>query len=213
MGDVFDFWFDYKKAVPKGFVRLLGKIASFTDAGIPVYWFTGNHDLWMFGYVEEELGVQLLKKPVVHHIDGKRFYLAHGDGLGPGDYGYKFIKRVFTNPLCQWAFRWIHPDVGIGMANFFSRKSRQSTGDADSIFLGEDQEWLIIHSKEVESNKHHDFYIYGHRHYPKVLPIGASHYINLGDWINYFTYGVFHEGKFCLYKFHDAGKSEEVYCT
>ena len=204
MGDLFDFWFDYGKVIPKGYVRLLAKIADFSDHGIPVYIFTGNHDMWLFGYFEDQLGVEVIKKPIEKEIMGKRFYLAHGDGLGPGDKGYKFIKKVFANKLCQWAFRWIHPDLGIGLADYFSRKSRESTGESDAEFLGESKEWLIIHSKEVLKQKHFDYLVFGHRHYPLKLALDNSAYINLGDWIRYFTYGQFDGENFELLQYDKA---------
>jgi len=112
VGDVFDFWFEYKTVVPKGYVRLLGKLAELRDEGIPIYFFTGNHDMWMFSYFEEELGIPIYREPIVREIMGKTFFIGHGDGLGPGDHGYKFIKRVFANPVCQWLFERLHPKIG-----------------------------------------------------------------------------------------------------
>ncbi|MDQ3191408.1 MAG: UDP-2,3-diacylglucosamine diphosphatase, partial [Bacteroidota bacterium] len=143
LGDVFDFWFEYKTVVPKGYVRLLGKIAEICDSGIPVHFFTGNHDMWCFDYLPNELGVQLYKDPVKRSISGKAFYIGHGDGLGPGDKGYKFIKKVFRNPLCQFMFGWVHPNVGIGLANYFSKRSRKVNRKKDEVFLGEENEWLV----------------------------------------------------------------------
>ena len=117
--------------------------------------------------------------------------IAHGDGLGPGDAGYKFIKKIFTNPICKWLFKWMHPDAGVALANYFSRKSRAKTGNADAQFLGEENEWLICYSKEILQSAHYDYLIFGHRHFPLDLAIGNSHYINLGDWIQNFTYASF----------------------
>lgn len=192
LGDVFDFWFEYKTVVPRGYVRLLGKIAEFTDAGIPVYYFTGNHDMWTFDYLQKELNVEIHRKPIEKEYNGKRFYIGHGDGLGPGDHGYKFIKKVFASPLCQWLFARLHPNFGIGLANYFSRKSRIATGTSDEKFLGEEKEWLVIHSKELLEKKHYDFLIFGHRHLPLDITInGKSRYINLGDWIRYDSYAEF----------------------
>lgn len=189
LGDIFDFWFEYKHAVPKGYVRLLGKLAEITDSGIPLHIFTGNHDLWMRDYLKKELNAHVHYKPVIREIDGKRFYIAHGDGLGPGDKGFKFIKKIFTNPTAQWLFERIHPNTGIGMAHYFSRTSRAHTGEKDANFMGEENEWLIIHSKEILTQQHIDYFIYGHRHYPLMLELpGKSMYTNLGDWINYFSY-------------------------
>ena len=192
LGDLFDFWFDYKKVVPRGFVRLLGKMAEISDSGIPITVFTGNHDMWFFDYLQKEIGVTLHREPVTRTWDNKKFMIGHGDGLGPGDKGYKFIKKVFSNKVCQWLFRWIHPDIGIGIANFFSGKSRATTGDYDKTYLGDDKEWLAIYCREVLKSEHFDYFIFGHRHLPIDISVGEhSRYINLGEWINYFTYAVF----------------------
>ncbi|MFM1930109.1 MAG: hypothetical protein RL387_1437 [Bacteroidota bacterium] len=192
VGDIFDFWFEYKHVVPKGFVRLLGCLASINDAGIPIHIFTGNHDLWMQDYLTKEIGAQVYFAPHEFDFSGKRFFVAHGDGLGPGDEGYKFLKKIFTNPICKWMFRWLHPDLGIKLANFFSTQSRIKTGSADEIFLGEDKEWLIIYSKELAQTNNAQYFIFGHRHYPLDLKISdTARYINLGDWIRSNTYAVF----------------------
>ena len=192
LGDVFDFWFEYKTVAPRGYVRLLGKLAEISDAGIPIYYFTGNHDMWIFDYLEKELNVKVYRAPIEANYGGKSFYIGHGDGLGPGDHGYKFIKKVFANTVCQWLFARLHPNFGIGLANYFSRKSRIATGTIDEKFLGEEKEWLVIHSKELLEKKHYDYLIFGHRHLPLDIPInGKSRYINLGDWIRYDSYGVF----------------------
>jgi UDP-2,3-diacylglucosamine hydrolase len=192
LGDVFDFWFEYKRSVPKGFVRLQGKIAELTDQGIKIHWFIGNHDMWIFDYIPKELGVNLIRTEVEREFNGKSFFIGHGDGLGPGDRGYKFIKKVFRNPICQWLFARLHPNFGIGLANFFSRKSRAATGEQDALFYGENKEMLIQFCKEKSAKKHYDFFIFGHRHLPIDFLISEnSHYINIGDWITYFTFGVF----------------------
>jgi len=191
LGDVFDFWFEYKTVAPRGFVRLLGKLAEFTDAGIPVYYFTGNHDMWVFDYLPKELNVKIFRAPVERDYNGKKFYIGHGDGLGPGDYGYKFIKKVFASKISKWLFARLHPNFGVGMANYWSRKSRTAAADYDEKFLGEEKEWLIIHCKEILAKKHFDFLIFGHRHLPLDIPINGSRYINLGDWISYNSYAVF----------------------
>lgn len=191
-GDIFDFWFEYKKAIPRGFTRLLGKLAELTDSGIPIEVFVGNHDMWMRDYFQRELNIPVHYEPKVYEWNDKRFYIGHGDGLGPGDHGFKFIKKIFRNPLCQWLFGWLHPNLGIGLANYFSRKSREKTGEADAEFLGADKEWLIIYCKEVLLKEHYDFFIFGHRHYPIDFALNErSRYINLGDWIRNFTYASF----------------------
>lgn len=195
VGDLFDFWFEYKHAVPRGFVRILGKLAEISDSGIPIHIFTGNHDMWIFDYLPQEIGAKLYREPIERNWDGKEFYIGHGDGLGPGDYGYKFIKKVFANRFLQWCFARLHPNFGIGLANYFSRASRAKTGESDAEFLGEDKEWLAIYSKEMLEKKHFDYFVFGHRHLPLELDLNDnSKYINLGDWIQYFTYGVF-DGK------------------
>lgn len=203
MGDMFDFWFEYKYAAPKGFVRLLGKIAEITDSGIPVTFFTGNHDMWMFDYLPREIGVTIYKDPIEKEFNGKKFFLGHGDGLGPGDKGYKFIKKIFSNRFCQWLFARIHPNFGIGMANYWSRKSRLSNGPEDEKFTGEENEWLIVFAKEVLQTKHFDYFIFGHRHLPLDIKLAEnSRYINLGEWVNYNTYAVFDGNTVELKKFN-----------
>ena len=192
VGDIFDFWFEYKTVVPKGFVRILGTLAQMADEGIQLHIFTGNHDLWMQDYLSKELNAKLYFEPQAFTIQNKQFLIGHGDGLGPGDKGYKRLKKIFTNPICQWLFRWLHPDAGIQLANYFSRKSRAKTGNADEIFLGEDKEWLILYTKEKAKTMSVDFFIFGHRHYAIDLKINdKSRYINLGDWIRLNTYAVF----------------------
>ncbi|MBJ6117088.1 UDP-2,3-diacylglucosamine diphosphatase [Pontibacter sp. BT310] len=191
LGDIFDFWFEYRHTIPKGFIRLQGKLAEITDSGIPVLFFTGNHDMWMFDYFPTELNIPVLREPISTTINGHTFYIGHGDGLGPGDHTYKIIKKVFANKACQWAFARIHPNLGIGIANMWSRKSRISNVKKDESFLGED-EWLLQYCREVEADKHHDYYIFGHRHLPLDLPIGEkSRYVNLGEWVNFCSYGVY----------------------
>lgn len=193
VGDIFDFWFEYKKVVPKGFVRLLGTLAQICDTGVPVHIITGNHDLWMFGYLEKELGVHIYKETIERTFGGKQFVIGHGDGLGPGDHGYKFIKKVFTCSFFQWLFRQLHPDLGIRLANYFSGKSRDANYSADQKFLGEENEWLLVYCKEqIQKGSKADYFIFGHRHLPLEIPLNdESTYINLGDWISHFTYAVF----------------------
>lgn len=199
VGDLFDFWFEYTHAVPKGFVRILGKLAELTDQGIQVHLFTGNHDMWLFDYLPNEIGVQLHREPISFTFAGKSFLVGHGDGLGPGDYGYKLIKRIFASKICQWLFARIHPNTGIGIANFWSRRSRKSTGNKDATFLGKENEWLAIYCEDYLKKQHVDYFIFGHRHLPLDIELSAnSRYINLGDWIVYFSYAVFTEGEIQL---------------
>ncbi|HSZ33398.1 MAG TPA: UDP-2,3-diacylglucosamine diphosphatase [Puia sp.] len=192
VGDLFDFWFEYKTVVPKGYVRILGKLATLTDAGIPVQFFVGNHDMWMKNYFEKELSIPVYYEPKTFIRNNKKFLIGHGDGLGPGDGGYKFLKKIFRNKFSQSLFGILPPAVGVGIANYFSRKSRIATYQMDKKFLGEENEWLIQYCKRKLSKEHFDYMIFGHRHLPIdfTFPKGEK-YINLGDWINYFSYAAF----------------------
>ena len=197
VGDLFDFWYEYRKVVPKGYVRILGKMAELTDAGIPLYFFVGNHDMWMKDYFQQELNIPVYFEPAPFSFNGKKFLVGHGDGLGPGDHGYKFIKKIFRNKTCNWLFGILPPSIGMGIANYFSRKSRAQTGQSNEVFLGEDKEWLIIYCKEVLQKEHYDYFVFGHRHLPIDFTLQnpsnqtQSRYVNLGDWIQYFSYAVF----------------------
>ncbi len=191
MGDIFDYWFEYKKVVPRGFVRLLGKLAEISDDGIPVYFFTGNHDVWVFDYLPQEVGIIVFREPVTHIYNNRKFYLAHGDGLGPGQFGYKLLKGIFTSRILQWLYARIHPNTATGFAHRWSKHSRFSQGNYVP-WLGEENEHLIIHSKEVEKKEHFDYYLYGHRHVPREVSIGEdSTVIYLGDWFINFSYAEF----------------------
>ena len=191
MGDVFDFWFEYKKAIPKGHVRLLGKLAELSDMGIEIHFFTGNHDMWAFDYLEKEIGAIMHYEPMQTTLNGKSFFLGHGDGLGPGDHGYKFIKKIFSSKLCQWLFERIHPNLGISIAEFWSKKSRIANGLKDEVNHGE-KEWLTQFSKEKLKTTEIDFFIFGHRHLPMEVKLNKkSKYINLGEWVNYDSYAIF----------------------
>ena len=192
LGDLFDFWFEYKHAVPKGFVRVLGKLAEIRDSGIPIYFFVGNHDLWMRDYFQKELNISVYHKPKEFTFNDKTFLIGHGDGLGPGDKGYKRMKKIFTNKFFQWCYRWLHPDIGIPIAKHLSVKNKLISGDEDAKFLGEDNEWLVQYAKKKLESKHYDYFIFGHRHLPMEIKVGNnSKYINLGDWISYYAYGKF----------------------
>ena len=199
LGDLFDFWFEYKTVVPKGFVRVLGKLAELRDAGIPIYFFVGNHDLWMEDYFQEELDIPVYHTTKEFTFNNKEFLIGHGDGLGPGDKGYKRMKKVFTNSFSKWLFRWLHPDLGVRLAQYLSVKNKLISGDEDVVYLGEEKEWLVLYSKRKLETKHYDYFIFGHRHLPMTIKVGEnSTYANLGDWIGYFTYGVFDGEKFEL---------------
>jgi UDP-2,3-diacylglucosamine hydrolase len=192
LGDIFDFWFEYKHAIPKGFVRLQGKLAEISDSGIPVIFFTGNHDMWMFDYFKHELGIQVYRDPQLLQVGNQRLLIGHGDGLGPGDNTYKFLKKFFNSKLCQWLFARLHPNFGIGLATYWSRKSRISNLKREEKFKGEEEEFLWVYCKELEEKQHHDFYVFGHRHLPLDLKISeSSRYINLGEWVQFNTYAEY----------------------
>ena len=201
LGDLFDFWFEYKKVVPKGFVRTLGKLAQMKDKGIKIFLFTGNHDLWMEDYFPTELGIPIYRKPLGVQINNKKFLLGHGDGLGPGDTGYKRMKKVFVNPLSKWFFRWFHPDLGVALAQHLSIRNRLISGDENIQFQGAENEWLVQYCYRKLEKQHFDFFVFGHRHLPLELPIGdKSLYVNTGDWIHHNTYGEFDGNKMTLKK-------------
>ncbi len=204
LGDLFDFWFEYRHVVPKGFVRVLGKLAEISDSGIPVHFFVGNHDLWMNDYFEKELNIPVYHRPKRFSFNGKTFLVGHGDGLGPGDKGFKRMKKIFTNPLSKWLYRWVHPDVGVPLGQYFSVKNKMISGDEDVKFLGEENEWLIQYAKRKLESEHYDFFVFGHRHLPLEIELAPkSRYINLGDWINYYTYGEFDGEKMRLKTFEN----------
>ncbi len=220
VGDIFDFWFEYKNVVPKGFVRLLGKLAELSDSGIEIIVFAGNHDIWMFDYFTKELGIKVHREfqeyvvsseflvvgseseqanqeqindiseprtqnqePRTKNPELKTFYIVHGDGLGPGDFGYKYLKKVFESKLSQWAFGWIHPHAGISLATWWSGSRKDEERIKRELQFRGDNEWLWSFAKEQEAIKHHDFYIFGHRHLLLDLPVNQnSRYINLGQW-------------------------------
>lgn len=203
MGDIFDFWYEYKTVVPKGFTRLLGKLAELSDAGIDLHLFRGNHDIWAFDYLNKELNIQLHRKPVITTSRGKTFFLAHGDGLGPGDKGYKFLKKVFEFRPNQWLFRWLHPDIGARLGLYFSKRSRI----ANLAKMGKkennrplDKEMLYIFSKEKhEENPEINYFVFGHRHIPIQHSFNAdTELFILGDWIAHFSYAVFDGEKMSL---------------
>lgn len=192
VGDIFDFWFEYGEVIPKGFIPFISKISQLRDRNIPIFFFTGNHDLWMRDYFTRELGIPVYHQPIQILVAGKTFLIGHGDGLGPGDKSYKFLKKVFLNPLAIWLFRWFHPDLGVKLARTWSGHSRATNLTKDEgKFLGDD-EWLWQYSKEIQASQHHDYYVFGHRHLPLELPVGKqSTYFNLGEWVSQYTYLVF----------------------
>ncbi len=204
LGDLFDFWFEYKTVVPKGFVRVLGKLAEISDSGIPIYFFVGNHDLWMNDYFEKELNITVYHANKEFTFGDKTFLIGHGDGKGPGDNGYKKMKKVFRNPFSKWLYRWLHPDIGMRLAHYLSVKNKLISGESDVKFLGEENEWLVLYAKRKLEKKHYNYFVFGHRHLPMTINVGEnSTYINLGDWIGYFTYGEFDGVSFELKTFEN----------
>ena len=202
LGDLFDFWHDYKTVIPKGFTRILGKLAEITDAGIPIYYFVGNHDLWMNGYFKEELNISIFYKPQQFCFNDTKFFLGHGDGLGPHDKGFKRMKKVFTNPIAKWLFRWLHPDIGMRLGQYISIKNKMIFGGENITFLGDEKEWLVQYAKRKLEAEHFDYFVFGHRHLPLEIALNKkSTYVNLGDWIEYYTYGVFDGEKLSLEKY------------
>jgi len=192
LGDMLDYWFEYRKVVPRGFTRFLGKIAEITDKGIPVHYFTGNHDVWVFDYLPKEIGVQVHREPVVKNINGRKFYLAHGDGLGQTEKGYAFLKKIFTSKILQWLYARIHPNCATSFAHTWSKNSRYAKGISVE-FKGDDKEELLIFARDLLKKEHFDFLIFGHRHIPLEYSLdnGKSKLFLLGDWIVNNTYAVF----------------------
>lgn len=204
LGDQFDFWFEYKHTIPKGYIRFLGKLAELKDQGLPIYFFTGNHDMWMFDYFEKELDIPVIRHPVTVTLNETRLYIGHGDGLGPADRTYKLLKKMFQSRTCQWLFGRIHPDLGLGLAHYWSKSSRIKNMKKDESFKGKEKEWIYLHCLEVEKRQHHDYYVFGHRHLPLSIPLHEhSQYINIGEWITQYTYGIFDGKKLSIESFKD----------
>jgi len=202
VGDVFDFWFEYKEVVPKGFTRTLGKLAEISDLGVPIHFFVGNHDMWLTNYFEKELNLKVYNRSKVFTINNKKLFVSHGDGLGPGDNSYKRMKKIFKNPFFNWCFRCLHPDWGVKLGKYFSNKNRIKSSLEDLKFNGKENEWLTQYCRKKLKNEHYDFFIFGHRHIPLEVELNSSSkYINLGDWITQFTYAVFDGSQISLEKY------------
>ena len=207
LGDLFDFWFEYKHSVPKGFTRTLGKLAELSDQGIKIYFFVGNHDMWMNGYFENELNIEVFYKSQDFRINDKNFMIGHGDGLGPGDKGFKRMKKMFRNSISKFFFRWIHPDIGVSMAQYFSMKNKLLSGVDDIEYKGEDNEWLVKYAKRKLTQDNYDFFVFGHRHLPLNIKLSnESSYINTGDWISYYSYAEFDGNKLELKYYKQASE-------
>jgi UDP-2,3-diacylglucosamine hydrolase len=192
VGDLFDFWFEFGTVVPKGFTRLLGKMSELADKGINLHVFHGNHDLWSFGYFEKEIGCKVYPKPVTLELLGKRFHIAHGDGVGPGQLGFKLLLGIYRNYFFQRLFAFFHPNIGLNIAHWFSNRNKQQGYAEDQVYLGDDKEYLMLYAKEqLQKDRDIDYFILGHRHFPFDKKIGETHVINLGDWMGYNTYVVY----------------------
>ncbi len=188
VGDLFDFWFEYETVIPKGFVRFQAKLAQLTEKNIRIFIFTGNHDMWMSDYFHEELGVYVIHDHISISVRDKKLFIGHGDGLGPGDTVFKLIKKVFKNSFFRWLFRWIHPDIGVRFAVFWSKRSRLAKGDFDEKFE-DDKERLWQYCKKLNAEEPHDYFVFGHRHLPLELPVSEkSTYFNLGEWVSQYHY-------------------------
>ena len=199
LGDIFDFWFEYKKVVPKGFVRLLGKLASLTDNGTEIHLFTGNHDIWIKNYLTQEVGLIIHHKSKIVIQHGKKMLIGHGDGLGEGDYLYKLIKKIFTSKICQWLFTRLHPNFAFSLAHAWSKSSRNKN---NKQFISEEKELLFNYCKKQQEINPIDFYIFGHRHIPLELKIdNNATYVNIGDWITHNTYAVLEKGVLHIKKY------------
>ncbi len=207
LGDIFDFWHEYKHVVPRGSVRFLGKLAELADSGSKIHFFTGNHDIWSYGYFKSEFGAEIHYKPYTCELNGLTFFLSHGDGLGPGDFGYKLLKGIFTNKILQWLFSRLHPNFALWIGKSWSKKSRYAKGIVAQGFEGEEGELQIVFAKEELKKRHCDFFIFGHRHIPWDIKLGEkSRVINLGDWIYSYTYGELDDQVFSLKQYGGDGK-------
>jgi len=203
MGDIFDFWWDYKKVVPRGFTRILGRIADLSDRGIPVFFFPGNHDLWVFDYFQKELGITVHKEEIIKEIGGKKFFLAHGDGLDAEDKGYLLLKKIFTNKTLQWLYSRLHPNFALTIAHKWSKSSRLAKINIDEEF-NVNTDGIFKFAQDFLEQENIDYFIFGHRHQMVDESIGDnSRFVFLGDWIKNFSYGVFDGEKFELKKYKD----------
>jgi len=194
VGDVFDFWFEYATVVPKGYIRFLGKLAELADAGVKLWFFKGNHDMWVFSYFEQELNATIIDNEMIIERNGKKFFIHHGDGLAAGDHSYKLLKKVFRSNTCQWLFARIHPNLGVGIANYWSRHSRKSNQKKKDPRPAE-AEWLVAYCRN-HLDREYDYMIFGHSHLPVDYRLNdKTRYINLGEWLMYdYSYAVF-DGK------------------
>lgn len=202
VGDIFDYWYEYKTSIPKGFSDFLTALKILRNNQVKIHLFTGNHDMWMFRYFTEEYGIDVYKEPKIFDFDGKKFFVGHGDGLGPGDYVYKGIKKLFASKISQWLFSLIHPTVALGIMKKISQRDVQKYIRPDAF--GEEDEWLVKFAKSyLESHEiKMDYFIFGHRHLMYDYPLSeTSRIINLGDWINYNSFAVWDGKEMILQQF------------
>jgi len=199
VGDLFDWWIEYREVVPKGHYRLLAKIAEFTEAGIKITYMSGNHDFWRGKYFEEEFGIKISDSHIEKVIEGKKFYIHHGDGLAYNDTGYKILKKILRSKVSQFLYSWVHPDIGIPLAKKTSITSRGYTSKKDYT----QKDGLLDVAKQIINERGFDYVIMGHRHFPQAIKEGNGLYVNLGDWICNFTYGKFKNGEFSLRRYYD----------
>ena len=210
LGDMFDFWYEHKYTVPKGYTRFLGKLSELTDMGVEVHFFTGNHDIWAYSYLEEECGVIMHRKPITTDIYGKVFYLAHGDGLGDPDIKFKLLRRMFHNTICQRLFSAIHPRWSMWLGLTWAKHSRMKRKNGEEPpYMGENKEHLVLYAKQyMKSHANVDVFIFGHRHIELDLNLSKSvRMMILGDWISQFTYVVF-DGDHLLLEEYEEGLSQ-----
>ena len=203
LGDIFDFWHEYRHVVPRGFTRFLGKIAELSDLGVKLHYFTGNHDIWVYNYLPTEIGLSLYRHHITRTLNGKRFFIGHGDGIGSGDTGYKLMKWGFTNKVLQWLFARIHPNASMAFGKRWSRSSRYAKGIVADPYRGDDHELQVLFARDTLTKEHFDYFIFGHRHIPFDVQVGNSRVVNLGDWINNFTYAVWDGTELALHSIYE----------
>ena len=211
LGDIFDFWHEYRHVVPRGFTRFLGKLAEMSDMGVKLHFFTGNHDIWVYDYLPAEIGLNLYRHHITREMNGRKFFIGHGDGIGPGDHAYKLLKKVFTNRVLQWLFARIHPNAAMAFGKRWSKSSRYAKGLVAEPYCGDDREFQVIFAMEILKKQHFDYFIFGHRHIAFDVHIGNnSRVINLGDWISCFTYAAWDGEELELHSIY-PDKEREIY--
>jgi len=204
VGDIFDFWFEYKKVVPRGFTRILGRIADMADSGIEIHFFAGNHDLWAFDYFEKELGIAVHRNGITKEINGHNFFIGHGDGLDATDKGYIFLRKIFTNRFLHWMFSRLHPNFALSIAHKWSKSSRLAKINIDDKF-DINNEGMYKFAEDFLKEEPVDFFVFGHRHVMLDTKVGKnSRFILLGDWIKNFSYAVFEGDNFELKKYKNT---------